>query len=352
MARKAGQLISRGSRTWLIRVSLGRDPETGARKYHNKTVRGSLREAQAYLNARLQERDSGRLPRAAAIRLDQFLDQWLATAAKPRLRPRSYTDYEALLRLHIRPSLGVKPLGAIGQFDIQSVYAHMFERGLSPRTIEYTNAVLQSAFRQAVRWKMLPDDPCAGVDLPPVKRPEMQALSVDECRQFLESARGSEWFALFALALTTGMRPSEYLALKRSDIDWQRHRERLPHDSGARFGLAILRYEAQAESADCQASGFRVEGPGRNSAFPATCERLRLPGGSRSALPIPQRRALEATSYQGRVSKGSRSRWFETNSVVRSRINSGMPAFRSPLSATPTCCRAYRTRPSPEWSEC
>jgi hypothetical protein len=38
MARKAGQLISRGSRTWLVRISLGRDPETGTRKYHNKTI--------------------------------------------------------------------------------------------------------------------------------------------------------------------------------------------------------------------------------------------------------------------------------------------------------------------------
>jgi hypothetical protein len=31
----------------------------------------------------------------------------------------------------------------------------MFERGLSPRAIEYTNPVLQSALRQAIRWKML-----------------------------------------------------------------------------------------------------------------------------------------------------------------------------------------------------
>jgi hypothetical protein len=45
MARKAGQLISRGPRTWLVRVSLGRDPETGTRKYHNKTIRGSFRAA-------------------------------------------------------------------------------------------------------------------------------------------------------------------------------------------------------------------------------------------------------------------------------------------------------------------
>jgi integrase len=105
MARKAGQLISRGPQTWLVRVSLGRDPETGTRKYHDRTVHGSFREAQTYLIARLQERDIGRLPRAAAIRFDHYLDQWLATSAKPRLRPKNYTDYETLLRLHIRPCL-------------------------------------------------------------------------------------------------------------------------------------------------------------------------------------------------------------------------------------------------------
>jgi integrase len=98
----------------------------------------------------------------------------------------------------------------------------MFERGLSARTIEYTNAVLQSAFRQAVRWKMLVEDPCVGVDLPRMKRREMEALSAEECRRFLQAAKETEWFALYALALTTGMRPSEYLALKWTDLDWQR----------------------------------------------------------------------------------------------------------------------------------
>src|SRR5665213_2284814 len=205
MARKAGQLISRGPHTWLVRVSLGRDPESGTRKYHNKTIRGSFREAQTYLSGKLQEREIGRLPRAAAISLNQYLDQWLTTAAKPRLRQKSYTDYEALLRLNIRPVLGTRPLGAIVQFDIQSVYAQMFERGLSARTIEYTNAVLQSAFRQAVRWKMLADDPCVGVDLPRMKRREMEALSVEECRRFLAMARQTYLIGLpgFSISCST-----------------------------------------------------------------------------------------------------------------------------------------------------
>ncbi len=71
MARKAGQLLSRGSRTRLVRISLGRDPESGTRRYHNKTIRGSFREAQSYLSVNLQEREIGRLPRAAAMSLNQ-----------------------------------------------------------------------------------------------------------------------------------------------------------------------------------------------------------------------------------------------------------------------------------------
>jgi hypothetical protein len=35
--RKAGQIVSRGASTWLVRVYLGRDPQTGTRKYHNQT---------------------------------------------------------------------------------------------------------------------------------------------------------------------------------------------------------------------------------------------------------------------------------------------------------------------------
>lgn len=65
--------------------------------------------------------------------------------SQARLRPKSYIDYEALLRLHIRSVLRTRPLGAIVQFDIQSIYAQMFERGLSARTIEYANAVLPLA---------------------------------------------------------------------------------------------------------------------------------------------------------------------------------------------------------------
>src|SRR5579863_8901277 len=53
-------------------------------------------------------------PRAAAITLNQFLDQWLASSAKPMLRARTFHDYESLLRLYIRPALVTRLIGTIG----------------------------------------------------------------------------------------------------------------------------------------------------------------------------------------------------------------------------------------------
>ena len=78
---------------------------------------------------------------------------------KARVRTRTVRDYEALLRLNIHPVLSSRLIGTITQIDMQSVYEQMLERGWSARTIEYTNAVVRSAFRQAVRWKNLA--PCS-----------------------------------------------------------------------------------------------------------------------------------------------------------------------------------------------
>ena len=60
MARKAGQLISRRPRTWLVRVSLGRGPETGTLKYH-KTIRDFVPRSAELLERKVQEREIGRL---------------------------------------------------------------------------------------------------------------------------------------------------------------------------------------------------------------------------------------------------------------------------------------------------
>jgi hypothetical protein len=154
--------VGRGRSRWLVRVFLGRDRDTRKQRYHSRTVRGPVRHAQTYLNKVLRERDLGRRVEGVTISLNEFLDRWLETAAKPRLREKSYRSYESLLRRYVRPSLGERNLAGICPLDIQTVYQRLIERGLAARTIRYTHSVLRSAMRQAIRWRLLLEDPTNG----------------------------------------------------------------------------------------------------------------------------------------------------------------------------------------------
>ena len=219
MARKVGQIVRRGARTWLVRVYNGRDPETTKRKYLNQTVYGGLRDAQAHLNKMLGERDRGRNLDSSKQTLNEFLDRWLELCAKPRLRAKSFRDYEGLLRRYVRPVLGANALATVSALDIQALYRELLDRHLSARSIRYTDAVLRSAPKQAVRWNLVLGNPADAVDLPRRHRSAVAVLSLQQTRTLVKAIAGHAYEGLIALAMTTGMRPSEYLAFTWNDID-------------------------------------------------------------------------------------------------------------------------------------
>lgn len=221
MSRKTGQIIARAEHRWLVRVYVGRNRETHKRKYYNKTIYGSLRQAQAHLTKKLHERDLCRGVEGVQVTLNEFLDHWLKTAAKPKLREKTYLDYEAMLRRYIRPHVGTKVMTGLSPLDIQGAYQGMIDRGLSSRTVRYAHAILRSALRQAMRWQLLLNDPTKGVQLPRQQNREMRVLTTEQARAFLRIAVPTPYGCVFAIALTTGMRPSEYLALCWQDIDWE-----------------------------------------------------------------------------------------------------------------------------------
>jgi integrase len=221
MARKLGQIIGIRENTWMIRIPLGCDPETKQRNYYNRTVYGSLRQAQKFLGKKINQLAANRETDGAKIRLDQYLDQWLKTI-KPRISSKTYESYESLLAKYIRPSLGKKILVTIRPLDVQAAYQVMTDRGLSPRTVQGAHWVLNAAFRQALQWEMILEVPTKGLKLPRIKRREMQVFNVEQAKIFLKFALPTLYGTLFAIAITTGMRPSEYIGLKWQDIDWER----------------------------------------------------------------------------------------------------------------------------------
>jgi integrase len=217
-ANTAGQIIPRGEDTWLVRIFMGRDGN-GKRRYLNKTIRGKKKDAQDYLSKTLTAISTDSFVEPSPLTLDAYLDKWLESAAKVRVSERTYHDYEWLLNNRVPAALRDHKLSDVRPLHIQSLYSEMQKQGLSARSVRAIHTVLSSAFKQAVRWQMLSRNPCEAVELPRYVRKEMQAFSPEEAKRFLEAAARDSHGVIFALGLSTGMRPEEYLALKWSDID-------------------------------------------------------------------------------------------------------------------------------------
>lgn len=215
-----GQIIKRGENTWYIRVFLGRDAQ-GKRRNFNKTIHGTKKDAQKFLTAKLREKDLGIFIEPASVHLNDFLDRWLEEIAKNKLRERTFDNYESLLNCHVREKIGSKRLCDIQAYEIQKLYNGMKKADFSPKTIRHVHNVLSSALKQAVKWKMLMQNPCELCELPRQEKPEMKYLSPEQTNKFLEVAKSDKWFLVFLVAIETGMRPEEYLGLQWKDVDFE-----------------------------------------------------------------------------------------------------------------------------------
>lgn len=149
----------------------------------------------------------------------QFLDRWLTDVARPKVRPSTYVSYHQKIRLYIIPALGRHQLAKLTPQQIQAMMNGMGERGLSPRSVQYTRTILRVALNQALKWGMVPKNAAALTNPPRVERPEMQALTPAQGRQFLDAVRGDRLEALYGVALALGLRQGEALGLRWKDID-------------------------------------------------------------------------------------------------------------------------------------
>jgi integrase len=213
----AGQIINRGKNTWLVRVYMGTDAN-GKRKYHNKTIHGTKKDAERYLTSVLRDRDLGVAVEPAKVTLEEYIERWLAEVAKQRVSERVFRDYRKVMARHVYPELGTKRLSQLRPLDIQALVNDMSQRGIT-RTTRYMHMILNQALKQAVKWGMIPRNPAELVDLPKERRNEMRVLSEEEAKRFLDAAAFDPYYALFALLITSGLRPGEAYGLKWDDVD-------------------------------------------------------------------------------------------------------------------------------------
>jgi integrase len=102
---------------------------------------------------------------------------------------------------------------------IQRMYSRKRDQGLSAARVRRIHGVLSAALSKAVLWRMVPHNVCKEASPPRVEAPEIRSLTKEQARQFLAAAETDRYYALYVLALTTGMRFGELCGLYYSDLE-------------------------------------------------------------------------------------------------------------------------------------
>ena len=170
------------------------------------------------LTLALKAREDGLPAPSDRILLGKFLDEWLKIC-KPTVRYSTWRRYEQLMRTHVKLILGKVPLTRLEPHHLQRLYSAKLNAGLSPSTVAHMHRVIHRAIEQAMRWGYVVRNVVSMVSPPKPSKGKMAILSVEQSKKLLDTARGTRLEALYVLALTTGMRQGEILALHWQNID-------------------------------------------------------------------------------------------------------------------------------------
>ncbi len=137
---------------------------------------------------------------------------------KPTIRTSSYVKYRKVIYTYIIPAVGKVQLQKLTPQRVQSLYTSKLREGLAPKTVQSIHGVLHKALDNAVKWNLVARNICDVVSPPRVPQTEKKVLTMQQARLLLDHVRKHRLEVLLTVALTTGMRRCEILALRWSDI--------------------------------------------------------------------------------------------------------------------------------------
>lgn len=201
-------------------LSIGYD-ESG--KLIRKSFTGSKKQDVVNKMAEYKTKNNnGLLPSNDKITLQQWFHIWLFDFRINDLKPSSLERYEGIYRNYIYNSpIGKKALTNLRAADIQSYYNALTSSGKSPSNIRMINKALKASLNEALKQNYIVKNYCDSITLPKVsKNEDIVVFTKEEQKNLILYLNGHKLKMLIVMALGTGLRQGELLALKWSDIDF------------------------------------------------------------------------------------------------------------------------------------
>jgi integrase len=215
-----GHIRERSPGRWAIVLDLT-DPQTGERRRKWHSFRGTKRQAQNECSRLITEMGQGSYVERSKTTVGEFMNsrvnQWEAAG---HITARSAQRYRLLASRQISPHIGAKPLQKLSRLDIEGWHMALRNTGLAARTIGVAHRVLCKALSDAEGHGLVIKNVCR-VERAPKVRAQETAI-VRDIPALIEKIRGSRLYTLATVALFTGARLGEILALRDRNVDLDR----------------------------------------------------------------------------------------------------------------------------------
>jgi integrase len=184
--------------------------------------------AEAGLREELSRRDRGIILCPEKLTVREFMGRWLEHMQLLGRDEQTLEGYRKLLELHVLPTIGGLELKALQSMHLSELYAKLQRQGrrdgkpggLHPRTVGHVHRALHRMLKQALRWKLIAQNPASDIELPSVPKTETVTLSREQAVALLKAAEQRPLMrVLVMLGVATGARRGELLALRWQDVD-------------------------------------------------------------------------------------------------------------------------------------
>lgn len=212
--RRFGAVRRLPSGRWQVRY---RNPSTGTYRNAPHTFTTKT-EASRWLS--VVEADSLRGlwidPAQGQMRFAELAERWFAT--KLHLRLTTQLQYTYLLRKHLVPFFGERPIGDITTLDIQTWIAGRHASGLSANSVAKAYKVFRMVLEAGVDAELIIRNPCRVKGAATERLPEMQAATPEQVADIAANVE-ARWRALVLMAAYSGLRWGELAGLRRKHLD-------------------------------------------------------------------------------------------------------------------------------------
>ncbi len=174
------------------------------------------------------------------MRLSDFYPIYLETI-EATLSPRTVETYKPTIETLILPALGHLKLKEITTSHIQEFYNRLSAlpkldragneikgQNISTSTVHRKLSILQSMLSQAVKLGLIPENPAKAerLTIQKAQAPKIEIFTKQEAAQMLQALENEslQFQTLIQLAIFTGARLGELVALKFSDIDFEQRK--------------------------------------------------------------------------------------------------------------------------------